>query len=163
MTRYPWIVVAVLCGCSGGPSAPENPNSVPNIQVSLTRARTDLGAIYVRGGFYDGATVGQTATFVVRPDNSIVCTFQIDPANAGRGALSSMTAHRLTIPGLFGALTAAVLPNVQPPNSEINNNFIVEARSVSGLTTTVTGAGDPRFDALRAVFQTYPSPCWGFG
>lgn len=150
-------------GCSGGPQAPANPNSVPNIQLSLTQARSTAGAIYITGGIYDGAAAGQTATFVATPDDMVICTFQTDPVLAEDGVLSSMLANRLTVRGGYAALSAAVLPNVLPPESEFTNNFTIEFASPTGVSSTVTGSGDPRFTALIAYFQANPTPCWAFG
>lgn len=157
------LAVCAAASCTGGPRAPANPNSVPNIQLSLTQTRSALGAIYITGGLYDGAAAGQTATFVATPDDMVICTFQIDPVLANSGALSSMLANRLTVPGAYRALSAAVLPNVLPPESEFSNNFTIEVATPTGVSATVTGGGDPRFDRLVAFFRSNPTPCWNFG
>ena len=157
------LALVALAACTGGPPAPANPNSVPNIQLSLTQARDLPGAIYVTGGIYDGAATGQTATFVVTPDDAVICTFQTDPVGPTDGTLSRVDANRLTITGAYSAVANAVLPNVAPPNATFTNNFTVESRSPTGVSRTETGFGDPRFDALITYFMANPTPCWTFG
>jgi hypothetical protein len=77
--------------------------------------------------------------------------------------LSTVTAHRLTASGAFAALTAILSPNVEVTEVEFNATFTIETSSPAGVTSTRTGAGDPRYGALSRYFQTNPTPCWSFG
>lgn len=158
----PCFVVA-LSSCAANTPAPANPNSVPNIQLSLTQARGVPGAIFVSGGIYDGAAAGQTATFVVTPNDDVICTFQTDPMGDDAADVSRVTANRLTVAGAYAAMSGALLPNLPPENSEVTSNFKVEVRGAAGLSSSVTGFGDPRFDTMVTYFQANPTPCWNFG
>ena len=162
MKRFALLSFAVLASCGGPPAAP-NPMSVPNVLESITQARGEAGTIYITGGIYDGAATGQTAKFVVTSDDRLICTFQSDPVAGSDQTEIIVTAHRLSVPGLHQAMSAAVLPNVVPIEVEYTTNFTVEHRTGGGLTSTQTGFGDPRFDALTDLFFSMPTPCWNFG
>ena len=157
------LTLIALAGCAN-PRAPANPNSVPNVQQSITAQRDAGGTfIYMTGGFYDGAAVGETTSFLITPDDAIICTFQFDPVTDGDPDVSTVTAHRLTLPGFYGALADVMLPNVEIIEVAFDASFTVEAGSPAGITTIRTGAGDPRFQSLSALFQARPTPCWVFG
>lgn len=161
MIRIVVLLMTLLASCAA-PTAPPNPNSVPSVLQSLTQARATPGALYVTGGIYDGAAAGQTARFVVTPQDTLICTFQIDPVGDTVGN-PTVTAHRQTQPGLYATITAGVLPNVAPIEVEYTTNFTIEHQGPGGLTITQTGFGDQRFDNLLAMFTSFPSPCWTFG
>lgn len=157
------LALIALTACAN-PAAPPNPNSVPNIILSITQTRAGPAPyIYMTGGIYDGAAVGQTATFVATPDNNVVCTFQTDPVLPSDGGEIVVTGHRINVPGIYGQLAGAALPNVGAIDVEYTTNFTVEAGSAGGATTTQTGFGDPRFDRITDVFAANPTPCWSFG
>lgn len=161
MIRFALPVFTFLAACAG-PTVPPNPNSVPLVLESLTQTRAIPGAIFVMGGIYEGAAAGQTARFVVSPQDALICTFQTDPI-AGEVGNPTVTGHRQTLPGLYAAMTAAVVPNVASIEVEYTTNFTVEHQGPGGLSVTKTGFGDPRFDRLSGVFAAFPSPCWAFG
>ena len=156
-------LVLGLAGCAANRPAPPNPNSVPNVLQSITEQRAVPGTIFVTGGLYDGAAAGQTTRFVALPDDRVICTFQMAPALPGDGPETVVTAHRLQIAGVYAALSGALLPNVLPENSTVTTNFQVDIRTANTLTSTQTGFGDPRLEALTAVFRAFPAPCWTFG
>lgn len=161
MIRAALLSFALFAACAN-PPAPENPNSVPNVLQSITQIRASSGPyVYMTGGLNSGPSVGQTATFVVTLDDRLTCVFQTSPTVAGQ--LGTATAHRITIPGLYGAFVRASLPNIEPVETTFTPNFTLETRLPGGSATTRTGQGDPRFEQIRAVFVTYPTPCWGFG
>lgn len=161
MNRFTLLVLPLLAACAA-PTAPPNPNSVPAILENLTRERVNAGSIYVTGGLYAGAAAGQTARFVVTTEDAVICTFQTDPIDGQLGS-PDLTAHRENHPGLYAAMSGAILPNVVPIEVEFTTNFTVEHQGAGGLTITQTGFGDARFDQLLTVFATFPSPCWAFG
>ena len=161
MIRFVLPVLAGLAACAA-PTAPPNPNSVPAILEDLTGARAASGALYVVGGLYSGAAIGQTTRFVVTPTDQLICTFQSDPV-AGQEGSSELAAYRQNSPGLYAAFGAAILPNTAPIEVEYTTNFTVEHQGAGGLTITQTGFGDQRFDRLVSVFTSFPSPCWAFG
>jgi hypothetical protein len=156
------LTLAVLTACAA-PTAPPNPNSVPNVLLNITQARQSGTHIFLNGGIYDGAATGQTANFVVLPTDQIICTFQNDPVFPADRPTSTVTAHRLTVPGIYAQFAAIFVPNVIPPESELTTNFTVQTGSAGDVITTATGFGDPRFDRLMTLFQTNPTPCWAFG
>lgn len=166
MTRFFrgfWALGSALCvAACAAPSAPPNPNSVPAVLQSLTEARGQFGAIFITGGLYSGAASGQTARFVVTPDDGLICTFQSDP-ETGSGGEIEVTAHRLNLPGIYAAMGSAVLPNITTQGVEFTTNFTVEFQTGAGVSRTQTGFGDPRATALFDVFTQYPTPCWAFG
>ena len=157
------ISLLALAACSAGGSAPENPNSVPNIQRSITQTRSSDAYIYITGGVNDGAAVGQTGQFVVTPDDSVICTFRMEPVLPQDGDLTTVTGHRIVVPGAFVALTDIVTPNVLPANSEVLSNFTIEVGTRLGNSTSVTGPDDPRYLELIRYFGMNSTPCWGFG
>lgn len=161
MIRLTIPFMALLAACAA-PTASPNPNSVPLVLESMTQARAMPGALYVMGGLYDGAAAGQTARFVVTPDDGLLCTFQRDPVGDAVGS-PTVRAYRENRPGLYADMTAVVLPNVAQVEVEFTTNFTVEHRDPAGLTVTQTGFGDPRFEQIRGVFAAYPSACWAFG
>ncbi len=153
----------VLAACAN-PQATPNPMSVPNVLQSITQTRDTAGTyIYITGGFYDGAAVGETATFIVTPDDQVICTFQIDPVFEGDPNGTTVTAHRLRSRGSYAALSAILVPNVEAVEIEFSASFTVETGSRGSVTTTRTGAGDPRLTRLAAFFTARPTPCWQFG
>lgn len=162
MKPFALLSLAVLIGC-GGPQAAPNPMSVPNVLQSITEARALEGTFFITGGIYDGAATGQTARFVVTRDDGLICTFQSDPHDGAEQTETIVTAHRLDVSGLHSALTEALLPNVAPVEVEYLTNFTIEYRSANTVSMTQTGFGDPRFDAMTAVFTQFPTPCWAFG
>lgn len=159
------IFVAFLVALSGcaGPQAAPNPMSVPNVLQSITETRATEGALFVTGGLYDGAAAGQTARFVATPDDRLICTFQSDPFQGSERTETTVTAHRLVVPGIYRALTGALLPNVGPFEVEVWTNFTVEHRNAGAVSKTQTGFGDQRFEAMQSVFLQFPTPCWRFG
>lgn len=156
-------MVVAVSACAANRPAPPNPNSVPNVLQDITQQRSAAGAIFVTGGLFSGAAAGQTARFVALPDDRVICTFQTEPVLPSDGPDTVVTAHRLQINGIHAALSAALLPNVLPANATVTSNFQVDIRTANVLTSTRMGPGDPRFEALTAVFRTFPSPCWAFG
>ena len=159
--RAGWLLFAGLLAACGGPRAPVNPNSVPNVLLDITREREAGPAIYVKGGGLGAASVGQETTFVVTSDDRLLCVFQ-DAGNIG-GNTAVATGYRQQVAGLYGAVAGAVLPNTVTREVEYLENFTVEAGDSAGRSMTTTGLGDPRFARLQAVFARYPSPCWDFG
>jgi len=158
--RYLLCALAMtLTGCAANAPAPPNPNSVPNILLDITEARAQTGVIFVSGSLSDGTSAGQSARFVVTPDDKLICTFKRRSAQGD----ATMTAHRFNIAGLYGAVSTAVLPNEATTNVAYQASFQVELQTASGPEWTQTGIGDPRFDRLMQVFATYPTPCWAFG
>jgi len=161
MIRVALLSLIALAACAN-PPPPDNPNSVPNVLQSITQIRNSAGPfIYMRGGLNSGASLGQTATFVVTLDDALICTFQTNSTVAGQPGTA--TAHRITIPGLYAAFVRASLPNIEPVETTFTPNFTLETRLPGGSATTRTGQGDPRFEQIRAVFLNYPTPCWDFG
>lgn len=156
------LVLAALSGCANPPAA-ENPNSVPNVLRSISEIRATQTHIYMQGGIYDGAAAGQTATFIITPDDSLICTFQFSPVLAGDGDVSTVTAHRLSIPGAYAALSGIILPNVEITEVEFTPNFTVETGIAPNVVSTRMGFGDPRFEPLITYFNFNPTPCWTFG
>ncbi|MBU2993812.1 hypothetical protein [Octadecabacter sp. 1_MG-2023] len=128
----------------------------------MTQTRSEVGTIYVSGGYYDGASADQTARFVVTPDDQLICTFQSGP-NASFGETeTSVTAHRLTVPGLHRAMMGVLSQTNVGPGDDDFTNFTAEQRTPSGLNTTQINIGDSRADALQNVFVSMPTPCWAF-
>lgn len=161
--RFAPLTLAILAGCAN-PPATANPNSIPNITLSITQTRAAaIPFIYMTGGIYDGAAAGQTASFVVTSNDSIICTFKTDPVFPRDGGEIVVTGHRLTVAGIYRQLSAVVLPNVAPVEVEYTTNFTVEAGSGGAVTTTQTGFGDPRFERIMDVLNANRTPCWAFG
>ena len=158
---FPFLLT--LAACAANRPAPPNPNSVPNVLQDITAQRSTEGAIFVTGGLYSGAAAGQTTRFVALPDDRVICTFQTEPVLPIDGPDIVVTAHRLQIPGVHAALLNALLPNVLPENSTVTSNFQVDIRTANVLTSSQTGFGDPRLEALTSVFSAFPAPCWAFG
>lgn len=161
MIRVALLALVVLAGCAG-PRALENPNSVPNVLLSITQTRAEAHYIFMTGGLYDGAATGQTTRFVVTPDDHLICTFQTDPVFPGESDIT-VSAHRLIVPGIYAQLASVVIPNVVPLQIEYTTNFTVEVGTPNGPVSTTTGFGDPRFTLLFSVFNATPTPCWAFG
>lgn len=156
-------LLMMLGACAANRPAPPNPNSVPNVLQAITEQRAVPGAIFVTGGLYSGAATGQTTRFVALPDDRVICTFQTEPVLPVDGPDTVVTAHRLRIPGVYAAMSSALLPNVMPDNTTVTTNFQVDIRTGNTLTSTQTGFGDPRLEALTLVFRAFPAPCWAFG
>lgn len=161
MKRTALTALIALSACAG-PRAPENPNSVPNVQQSITQTRATNNYIYITGGLEDGAAVGQTTTLIVTPDDRVVCTFQEDPVLPQDGSVSVVTGHRTVVTGAYAALSGLLLPNVTA-QGEVFANFTIETATNGFASASVLGFGDPRFSPTLQYFMTTPSPCWGFG
>lgn len=152
-----------LTACVANRPADPNPNSVPNVMLSITQTRATSTHIYGQGGVYDGAAAGQTATFVIAPDNSLICTFQTDPVLVGDPPDIVRTAHRLVVPVLYAQMAAVFVPNVEPVEVAFTSNFTIQTGGANGVVPTATGFGDPRFDQMFDIFRANPTPCWLFG
>jgi len=153
---------AVLTACAN-PVADPNPNSVPNIQQSMTDMRASGPHISVTGGVFDGTAAGQRAAFVATPDDTLVCTFQTAPDPTRSGLTARVTGYRLTVPGIYAGLSSVVLPNVSQIETETTEAFSVQTGVGATTIQSSIGLGDPRLARLLAFFQSNPTPCWAFG
>ena len=154
--------LTLLAACAN-PVAPPNPNSVPSVQQSMLDMRQAGVHISVTGGLFDGVAAGERTAFVAMPDNRLVCTFQSAPDPTRAGLTATVTGHRLTVPGIYGALSGAVLPNISTLETSTTEAFVVETGAGGSATTTSIGVNDPRLQALLAFFRANPTPCWSFG
>jgi len=156
------LTLIALGACSRAPMA-DNPESVPNIQQAIADMRGSGTYIYVSGGLNDGAAAGQTANFLITPDDTLICLFRSEDDFAQDGFETAVTGHRIQVSGAYAALASIVLPNVLTTPTQLPVNFTIEASSLAGVTTTTTNVDDPRFAPLTLFFATNPTPCWGFG
>ncbi|MDC1380618.1 hypothetical protein N8315_04085 [Octadecabacter sp.] len=166
-----WVSVAALAGIGivltiaflRQSSRAANPNSVPSVQQSMLDMRQAGVHISVTGGVFDGFAAGERTAFVATPDNRLVCTFQSAPDPTRAGLTATVTGHRLTVPGIYGALSGAVLPNISTLETSTTEAFVVETGAGGSATTTSIGVNDPRLQALLAFFRANLTPCWSFG
>ena len=168
---WAWVSVAALAGIGivltiaflRQSSRAANPNSVPSVQQSMLDMRQAGVHISVTGGVFDGFAAGERTAFVATPDNRLVCTFQSAPDPTRAGLTATVTGHRLTVPGIYGALSGAVLPNISTLETSTTEAFVVETGAGGSATTTSIGVNDPRLQALLAFFRANLTPCWSFG
>ncbi|MDB4053425.1 hypothetical protein N9499_05760 [Octadecabacter sp.] len=135
-----WVSVAALAGIGivltiaflRQSSRAANPNSVPSVQQSMLDMRQAGVHISVTGGVFDGFAAGERTAFVATPDNRLVCTFQSAPDPTRAGLTATVTGHRLTVPGIYGALSGAVLPNISTLETSTTEAFVVETGAGGG-------------------------------
>lgn len=89
--------------------------------------------ISVTGGLFDGVAAGERTAFVATPDNRLVCTFQSAPDPTRAGLTATVTGHRLTVPGIYGALSGAVLPNISTLETSTTEAFVVKTGAGGGV------------------------------
>ncbi len=168
--RHILALVAVLGLATGG-----NAGDLRH-EIEGVRAGTS-DYVFVHGGLFDGAAMGQTTTFVVTPDDRLQCVMVFNPTYAiGTDEEELFTPemeitvqpYDQVIPELYARLQLGLgmLENSGPSPVELGAaNFIVEMSQAGGKTWAIASWGDPRFRWISDELFAYPQPtdCWLWG
>lgn len=165
------LALAAVFGLAAGVNAGDLRHEIEDVRAGTS------DYVFMHGGIFDGAAMGQTTTFVVTPDDRLQCVMVFNPTYAiGTDEEELFTpemevkirSYDQVIPELYVRLQLelGVLESSGPSPAELGDaNFIVEMSQAGGKTWAKASWGDPRFHWISDELFAYPqsTDCWLWG
>lgn len=168
--------LAIICGLAfAGFAAQAEETDVFRAIEDVRAGTTDY--VYVHGGIFDGAAMGQTTTFIVTPDDQLQCAFVFDPGySIGTDEEGEFTPEFEVKTWVFEQVIPELYVRLQdglgiPKNSGLTPvmldgaNYIIEMSQAGNRTWALISWGDRRVEWINDELYAFPQPteCWSWG